>query len=449
MSGKLTIFVEKYDDEFEIEYDPEMTLETFKNCMEEVFGPIKLNVSYKKNKDKKMKDIAAEYNSIAFLNNENLGHKIQKSKVNFINESNSCFKNSFTVTLRSLIPKICEKEEKNRLDKGLPVLKDFKSLRNPENPDDDLWYGLLELLDILKDKGKKNDTTPIKNTFDPKNSKFDNQKYKTGENYAPNTMCKLAQDSTHSSRGLRGGSIDLDIILKNTDFVNNHEIYLVKQTIISDCITIEVRCFQNCSVCNFSNISVINFGNIAIDMYDFVNSEEEKSFDALLNYYYKTNFFGKENLKKENTCSKCYSNSLQFYNKMSTLPEILYIDFNWGKFSSLSGIKSDWILKEEISLLKHYDNVNFGKIDYYYRLISFVAYYTWGHFVNFSKIDGCWYLFDDLSDGPAEKINGKGTFNDAKQRSDGLIICYCFYEKYKCKGYENYIQKIKEIIGKK
>ena len=98
-----------------------MTLEGFKNSMEEVFGPCKLNVfPYEKNKNKNMNDIVKKYPNIAILNNENLGHLVQKWKGNFINKNYSCFRDSFVQSLvHSLIPKICEKEEENRNKKGL------------------------------------------------------------------------------------------------------------------------------------------------------------------------------------------------------------------------------------------------------------------------------------------------------------------------------------------
>lgn len=70
-----------------------------------------------------------------------------------------------------------------------------------------------------------------------------------------------------------------------------------------------------------------------------------------------------------------------------------------------------------------------------------------------------WYYFDDLEEGPAFRI---GDFNALKLTikktltleivnkyiiKSKIRICYCFYRRNKCKGYENYIQKIKKIIG--
>lgn len=125
----ITIGVEKDDNEYEIPYKNEMTLEDFKNAMEEVIGPCKLNViPYDKNKNKKMNDIVKKYPNIAILNNENLGHLVKNWKGNFINKYNSCSKDSYIQALvHSLIPKMCEKEEENRKKKGLSISKDFKS----------------------------------------------------------------------------------------------------------------------------------------------------------------------------------------------------------------------------------------------------------------------------------------------------------------------------------
>ena len=123
----------------------------------------------------------------------------------------------------------------------------------------------------------------------------------------------------------------------------------------------------------------------------------------------------------------------------------------------------DWILQEERSLLEHYDkDFSFdSKIDYYYTLTSFIAHYRNrddGHFISFSKIDNSWYLFDDLSKEPTFKIgdfkNLKILINQNWKINFGyniftskLRICFCFYERIKYKGYENYIQTIKKIFG--
>ena len=93
-------------------------------------------------------------------------------------------------------------------------------------------------------------------------------------------------------------------------------------------------------------------------------------------------------------------------------------------------------------------------------ITSFICHYgnheLW-HFINFSKIDGEWFLFDDLSNKEAFKYGNFQTvkFNIEKQEfgfiyeqtRNGLAykkerivsklkICNCFYERNILKGYE-------------
>ena len=86
---------------------------------------------------------------------------------------------------------------------------------------------------------------------------------------------------------------------------------------MSECIKIEIRCFQYCSKYKISYIYVYNFGNIAFDMHKYLNSFEKKSFNGLLKHYYRTNNFGKDNLKKNEFYQNCKTYSLEYYIKMS------------------------------------------------------------------------------------------------------------------------------------
>ena len=155
-------------------------------------------------------------------------------------------------------------------------------------------------MDIIKNKVKNNDSNPILNNYDASNIPLD-QSYGSGGNYHSKNLFFLSEYSNDTNSGLVGGSFIITILFqnKNSDFKKNHEIYLKKKTVVSDCIRIEVRCFQNCSKCKYSYINVYNFGNIAFDMYKYLNSNEEKSFNGLLKHYYRENNFGKENLKKK------------------------------------------------------------------------------------------------------------------------------------------------------
>jgi len=75
-------------------------------------------------------------------------------------------------------------------------------------------------------------------------------------------------------------------------------------------------------------------------------------------------------------------------------------------------------------------------------LSSFIGYFEWGHFINFSKIGDKWYYFNDLH----KDSESFDSFAAVKNKSSNLKICLSFYKKNKCKGYEHYIPKIKEII---
>ena len=473
----VTIGIEKYDDEFSLPYDENMTLEQFHNVLEKAIGPCKLNIiQFEKKKNLKMKDFVKGNTNIFLLDNENLGNIIKHWKGNFINQYNSCFKDSYVQSLvHSLAETLVKKEKELRRVKGLPVSKNFMEYDN-NSPENSFWKELLEVFENIKNKVKNNDTTPVSNQYD-QNNKPKDQKYQTGGSYSPNQITNLSNSSTDTtSSGLKGGNNNIDTILNEfynskISFVKDHEIYLKKKTIISDCINLEERIFFKCTQCNYSNISVINLGNINIIMNDFLKSYNERSFDGLLKYYYINNNFGEINRKKKDFCKNCKTNNLEYYRRLSTLPEILIVEFDLSSYymnSSDAKLKDDsfyWALQEEISLKDYYDSLYDNYSDY--ELTSFICHYgnqKNGHFVNFSKIDNIWYLFDDLSPKEAQKI---GNFQTVKTIIENkyfsffygnetimeiigskLKICTCFYEKNKCKGYENYIEQIKNIIKK-
>ena len=470
----VTIGIKKYDDDFSIPYNENMTLEQFHDMIEKAIGcPCQLNMSkskYEKNKNQKMKDFVKGNTNIFFLENENLGNIIKYWKGNLKNTNNSCFKDSFVQTLvHSMAEAIVKKEEELRRVKGLSVSKNFRDYDN-NSSENSFWKGILEVFDLIKNKIENNDTKPVSNTYDPNNKPKD-QKYSTGGDYSSNQLKNLSNSSTNtSSSGLQGGKYYIDTILKEFDnskisFVKGHEIYLKKKTIISDCINIEQRIFFKCTKCNHSNISVINLGNINIIMNDFLTSNIEKSFNGLLKYYYINNNFGENNKKKKEFCKNCKTYNLEYYRRLSTLPEILIVEFDLSSYymNSLDAkLKLDsfyWALQEGISLKDYYDSLYDNYSDY--ELTSFICHYgnhKNGHFVSFSKIDNIWYFFDDLSQKEAEKIGNfeivKKVIEQVELRfsygkeiiGSKLKICTCFYEKNKCKGYEKYIEQIKNII---
>lgn len=153
---------------------------------------------------------------------------------------------------------------------------------------------------------------------------------------------------------------------------------------------------------------------------------------------------------------------------ISTLPEILIVDLNLHNYynnSTDSFLKQDslyWALEEEISLKDYYDN--YSDKFYYYELTSFIGHYgnkSLGHFINFSKIDNQWYLFDDLNKGEAFLLGSFEivktfinkqcfgfTYGNIKVEAK-LKICTLFYEKNKLKGYEYLVRNMESIFYKK
>ena len=443
-----------------------MTLEQFHNVLEKAIGPCKLNIiQFEKKKNLKMKDFVKGNTNIYFLDNENLGNIIKHWKGNFINQYNSCFKDSFIQSLvHSMAETLVKKEEEFRKKKGLPVSKNFKDYDN-NSSENTFWKELLEVFDIIKTKVKNKDSKPIYNLFDSSNHPS-SQNYASCGNYIPKQLSNLSNSSTNTSSNLPGGSLTINIVFAHNDsnksnsiisMINpirdDHEIYLNKKTIMSDSINIDVRSFLNC-------IFVI----INIIMNDFLNSNNEKSFNGLLKYYYMNNNFGNNNKKTKEFCKNCKTCNLEYYNRLSTLPEVLIAEFDLSSYynnHSDAILKEDsfyWALQEEISLEDYYD---FLYDNYcHFELTSFIAHCgnkIYGHFINFSKIDNIWYLFDDLSKEEAKKIGNFQTVKTIIEKEyfgfiykgeiikSKLKICTCFYEKNKCKGYENYIEQIKKI----
>lgn len=479
------IGIKKYDVDLEIPYDPNMTLGAFKEVLEKAIGsPCDLCISnFDQKKNKKLSEFANNTSYIFVVQNDNLGSFISKWKGNFQNLKNSCFKDSFFQCLvHSLSEKIVEKEEALRTKKGLLPAKNFLNYQNNNKNEENnvnFYNDCLEVFNTIKKIMDNKDSKPLINKYDQSNKPTD-QKYSTGGNYTTNNIGSLSRSSTRTSSGGSGGSISFHLQYnKNftTTYVKDHEIFFKEKTVISDCLGIEVRNFMECTKCHFSDISVINIGNIAIPMYDYLISSGEKSFNGLLKYYYKINNFGYENLKYGEKCNKCKNYNLQYYKKIGILPDVLLIDFNLDKYyinTSNSQLQEEsfyWVLEEQISLKDNYDRIKYDISsinDCYYELTSFIGHYgdnEHGHFINFSKVDDKWYLFDDLAEKSIEIGNFflvkkiietqifryRLTDNNGKEIAivkSKLKICNCFYKMYKCKGYEKYIEDIKNIIKK-
>ncbi len=452
----------------------------FMKLLKKVLGfPCKLIViPYEKYKNKKMKDIVKAFPIISCLNNDELLNTIKYWKGNFTNIHNDCFKDSTASTIaHSLTDAIFKKENERRVKLGLPIAKNINDYKNyDKNSQDDSSYNdLLEVCKAIKNKVDNKDSSNLQNSYDS-NYKPSDQKYSTGGHYFISQISKLSNSSTSTEsdgKGLEGKGININTLLEEFDksklsFVKGHEIYLKKKTVVSDCINIEERIFFNCTKCKYSNVSVINLGNINIIMNDFLKSYNEKSFNGLLKYYYKNNNIGKINKKTKEFCKNCKTNNLEYYRELSTIPEILIVEFDLSSYyanSSDEKLKEDgfyWALQEDISLKDYYDSFYDRYSDY--ELTSFIGHCgnnKNGHFVNFSKIDNIWYYFDDLYKREAEEI---GNFQIVKtliekhyfgfkygceEIKSKLKICTCLYEKNKIKGYENYIEQIKNIIKKK
>ena len=466
----MTIGIEKLDDEFEVQIPEDITLEQLKNFLEKALGyKCNINISkYDQKKNKKIKDLFKDNFQIFLVKNENLGSIIKNWKGNFINKNHSCFRDSFIQSIvHSMVEKIVEEEETLRKKNGYPPAKNFNDL-NRNSSNNSVWNELLDVCNIIYNKMKNNETSPIFNSFDASNKPL-SQSYENGGKYPVDQLKNLSNVSNNTGRPGSGGSyLVFKIFHSNLSYTDEHQIFLKKRTVISDCINIDVRSFSKCSKCFSSNISVINIGNISIIISDFLKFNYEKSFNGLLKYYYKNNDFGYENIKRGEKCDNCKTFNLEIYNMISTLPEILIVDLNLHNYynnSTDSFLKDDsfyWALQEEISLKDYYDN--FSDKYFNYELTSFIGHYgekSLGHFINFSKIDDQWYLFDDLCKEEAIKFGRFEivkkfikehyfgfTYRKRKVESK-LKICTLFYKKNKCKGYEYLIKNMKNIFYKK
>ena len=125
--SSVTIGIEKYDNDFSIPYDENMTLEQFHNVLEKAIGPFKLNITqFEKKKNLKMKDFVKGNTNIYLLDNENLGNIIKHWKGNFINQYNSCFKDSFIQSLvHSMAETLVKKEEEFRIPQKILFGKNY------------------------------------------------------------------------------------------------------------------------------------------------------------------------------------------------------------------------------------------------------------------------------------------------------------------------------------
>ena len=468
----LTIGIQKYKQQFSIPYKEDMTFGQFQEVMNKVLGfPCEINI-FEEDKNKKMKDIVKGITNLTILNNNSLLSMINHWKGNCTNTGNDCFKDTAVLSIvGSLSDAIIKREEEMRSEKGLKIGKDFMDYYDKNSPNDSRYKDLLETFDAIKKKVENKDSTNLINPYDS-NYKPSDQKYSTGGGYFSNQLRDLSNSSTSTeSDGLKSGNNNINTLLEEFDksklsFVKGHEVYLKKKTVVSDCINIEERIFFNCTKCSkYLNVSVINLGNINIIMNDFLKSYNEKSFNGLLKYYYKNNNIGKINKKTKEFCKNCKTNNLEYYRQLSTIPEILIVEFDLSSYyanSSDEKLKEDgfyWALQEDISLKDYYDSFYDRYSDY--ELTSFIGHCgnnKNGHFINFSKIDNIWYYFDDLYKREAVEI---GNFQNVKtliekhyfgfkygseEINSKLKICTCFYKKNKTKGYENYIEQIKNII---
>ena len=98
---------------------------------------------------------------------------------------------------------------------------------------------------------------------------------------------------------------------------------------------------------------------------------------------------------------------MNFFNKISALPYNLVFDLNLHNFHYTSDFHLEedsfyLFLEENLSLENHYDQIycDSNRKDWNYELTTFIGHYDNSkneHFINFSKINDKWLLFDDLS----------------------------------------------------
>ena len=446
----VTVAFKQLDEEFKIEYEENMTLEEFHKALEKVIGPVELNVvGFDKKKNKKMKDLFSNGYQLFTKPSDNIGEQIKSSIINLTNNNNNCPFNSYIQSfVHSVANHFIKNEEQRRIKNGEPPLKNFKQCCDSKDSD---FSAILSTLDEILEKKKNNDNTNA--NFVSSRHPL-NQGYEEGGSYASGSLTDASNETPPPPPS---GSLIYDF--NNCGFcysTTNHQIYINKTTTFSECIKISVRSFTNCFYCNFSEINVINIGNIVIPMYEFLNSFQEKSFNGLLEYYYKTNNFGKVNIKNNEICKKCKMKNKSYYNMISGLPEVLVFDFNLHDYYKKTSYEESfyWVLEDNISLEKYYEQIyndSFNKNYCNYELSSIICHSgdsTYGHFINFSKINDNWFKFNCLHDGEAEKI---GDFGELIQyiKTEDRNICNCFYERNILKGYETYIEKLKKIINGK
>ena len=121
---------QKLDENFKVPIPEDLTLEQFKNCLEKIFGhECNLNITkYALRKHQKIKDLIKDDSELFILKNENLGHLNNHWKGNFINISNSCFRDSLTL---SIAHSIAEKLENSRKKQFLPKNESLRIVINP------------------------------------------------------------------------------------------------------------------------------------------------------------------------------------------------------------------------------------------------------------------------------------------------------------------------------
>jgi hypothetical protein len=159
------------------------------------------------------------------------------------------------------------------------TLKLYQFIRGEERDE------YIKTIDVIyKDNNAQMQENPL-----CKNDNFKSEHYEELIDPLIEFLAKITKESPIVKiNGLNAGS--LAWLKFYSTYVKDHQIYLFERTIISDCININVRSFIKCSKCNFSEILVINIGNISIPIYEFLNSfHQVKSFNSLLEYYYKTN----------------------------------------------------------------------------------------------------------------------------------------------------------------
>jgi len=114
---KIKIGYEDFYEPFEVDFDEEMTLETFRHLLGEAIGgdsqSIKLNMSKKEYEEEKHKTLKEYFkdrkDSIYTLKNNDMENVINHWTGNFNNSNNSCGKDSLTkCIIHSIIPQIIE-----------------------------------------------------------------------------------------------------------------------------------------------------------------------------------------------------------------------------------------------------------------------------------------------------------------------------------------------------